>query len=175
MQHNVLDNFMHEDLEKDKIWEVFIGDGVDYYLPKWKKFENGDGAKIKFNFWILIFPVLWFANRKMYAVALLVMFLSSGTAILSSVLNIINIESIGSAIGWLPFLVKILTCLYGNYIYYYTSLRKIDAIYDEHGGSPHYKSELSAQGGTNTFHAVLFIIVAMVLQYVIPYTLNFIL
>ncbi len=72
----------NEDMGGASMQEVndFVGTSTIYYLPKFKRMKD-DGTKPSFNFFSLVFPTLYFANRKMWGWAIL-------AAILGVLLNL---------------------------------------------------------------------------------------
>ncbi|MDD7517803.1 RING finger protein [Ruminococcus flavefaciens] len=65
-----------EDMGGASLKEVtdFVGTSTIYYLPRFKRMKD-DGVKPSFNIFSLIFPSLYFANRKMWGWAVLAAFL----------------------------------------------------------------------------------------------------
>lgn len=157
-----------EDFGGAKLKEVsqFVSSNTLYYIPLFKRMKDF-GSKISFNMVCLFFPYFYFANRKMWLWAVL-------TALLSTLLNIPNlIYIIGDQMTLLPimqdvsgfinnhqnilitlgeicnaadWILKMLTCLFGNWLYMRFSVRSINRVKNFYGG-PVSPQKLQSKGG----------------------------
>ena len=147
----------------------YVDTNTFYFLPLFKRM-NDTGHRLSWNFSAMLFPVSYFAYRKMYLysfVALLfriIIFLPTIVAVLSSP----GIE-LGELSVWLKsvdlqsnsfLLLKFLSDIfnytfmfvtggYANYLYYRKSTGNITAIKSKGIKSPELDSSLRHKGGTN--------------------------
>lgn len=130
----------------------FVGNNTLYYIPIFKRMKDL-GTKISFNLSCLIFPNLYFANRKMWFWAIIVTVLEiicslpSILAYMADMINegvfsmagtevIVNFVSnhendllyFGNIFGIAFWGVKIICCIFGNWLYYRFSLNSLKKL-----------------------------------------------
>lgn len=121
----ILDDYILEEetlSEKEADWQLFIGDRFEYYLPIWRKIENG--KKAHFNGWGFIFSAGWAAYRKLYSFFFILFFINTSFDYIPYFLglymgNLSTILSLSFFLIW---------GFYANYIYYTQATKKIAAI-----------------------------------------------
>lgn len=172
-----------EDLgEGAKLKEVsqFVNSNTLYYIPLFKRMKDF-GSKVSFNMICLFFPYFYFANRKMWLWAVL-------TALLSTLLKIPSlIYIIGDQMSLLPitqdiaglinnhrnllvtlgeicnaadWFLKILMCLFGNWLYMRFSVRSINKVKAFYGG-PVSPQKLQSKGGVQPANILIMALILM--------------
>lgn len=133
----------------------FVDANPLYYIPLFKRMKDF-GTKISLNFVCLFFPSLYFANRKMWIPAVLIGILSAILSIpellyiigsqsdMLPLMNnisdfiynneklITNLSDICSVVDWL---LKLLCCLFANWIYFRHTIKKITKTKAYYGGT----------------------------------------
>lgn len=165
-----------------KLKEVsqFVGTNTLYYIPLFKRMKDF-GSKISFNMICLFFPYFYFANRKMWLWAVL-------TALISTLLNIPSlIYIIGDQMALIPIMqdvsgfinnhqnilitlgeicnaadwvLKVLTCLFGNWLYMRFSVRSINRVKAYYGG-PVSPQKLQSKGGVQPANILIMALILM--------------
>lgn len=126
----------------------FVGTNTLYYLPIFKRMKDF-GTKISFNISCLIFPPLYFANRRMWGwaiiSALLTVFLGLPELVImigqyleetggyESVLSVIydhknTLQMLSQYMGMGSWIMSIVLCMFGNWFYYRYVIRSIRKI-----------------------------------------------
>lgn len=139
----------NEDMGGATIKEVtqFVHSNTLYYLPIFKHMKDF-GTKMSFNLTCLVFPSLYFANRKMWGWAVFAVVLSIlmslpmaiiyiGTMpeIPDTMMNMIDsnkqlLESLNTVCGAVDWIIKLIFCLFGNRMYFnfvINSVKKLKA------------------------------------------------
>lgn len=131
-----------------KDYTVFLGENVDKYLPKFKKFNiNGtDRFSLTWHWPAFFVPVLWMLYRKLYLWALLAL-------VLNFILGIIPY------VGFL--LPLVLFGMTGNYIYYKHIKKKILELNQLQVSPDIQRVKLARAGGVNN---VAIVIAAIILS-----------
>ncbi len=124
---------------------MFVGTNTFYYIPVFKRMKD-IGSKISFNFSCFIFPSFYFANRKMWLWAIVYTFISVILNLPASVMimaengiftdNMLDIiyenqgliESLESICGWGSWFLRLLLCLFANWIYFKFALKNLKRI-----------------------------------------------
>lgn len=157
-----------EDMGGASMQEVtdFVGPSTIYYLPKFKRMKD-DGTKPSFNFFSLIFPTLYFANRKMWGWAILAAvlgvllnlpadlllyieefpdslasFISNNKSMIQAVSDICLVADIG---------VRALFCLFANWLYFRFAMNSLKK--HKTGGRP--ASSIKAEGGIRPMNMLI--------------------
>ncbi len=140
----------NEDMGGATVKEVsqFVGTNTLYYLPIFKRMKDF-GTKISFNISCLIFPPLYFANRRMWGWAIVsavfAVLLGLPDLILmmaeylkdaegyESVLSVIydhqnTLQTLSTYTGLGSWNVSMIMCLFGNWLYYRYVMRSIRKI-----------------------------------------------
>lgn len=144
----------------------FVGTNNFYYLPRFKRMKD-EGLKPSFNITSLLFPTLYFANRKMWFWAILaaclgILFNLPADILLykadfpddmskfitenKQLLNTISDIFIGFDMA-----VRALACFFANWLYFRFSLRKIKKKRSEH----RTYAEMKASGGIKPLNMLL--------------------
>lgn len=165
-----------------KLKEVaqFVNSNTLYYIPLFKRMKDF-GNKISFNMICLFFPYFYFASRKMWLWAVL-------TALVSTILSIPSlIYIIGDQMSLLPmtkdiaafisrndnliltlseicnmadWVLRILTCLFGNWLYMRFAVRSVNKLKAFYGG-PVSPQRLGAKGGVQPVNILLIALILM--------------
>lgn len=158
----------NEDMGGASMQEVtdFVGPSTIYYLPKFKRMKD-DGTKPSFNFFSLIFPTLYFANRKMWGWAILAAvlgvllnlpadlllyieefpdslatFISNNKSMIQAVSDICLVADIG---------VRALFCLFANWLYFRFAMNSLK----KHKTSGRSASSIKAEGGIKPMNMLI--------------------
>ncbi|MBO7474412.1 MAG: hypothetical protein J6U00_10530 [Ruminococcus sp.] len=148
----------------------FVGTSAIYYIPKFKQMKDG-GAKPTFNLFSLVFPSLFFANRKMWGWAVVAAilsilfnlpenlllcieslpedianFLSSNKPVIENVSNILIIADMA---------VRAVFCFFANWFYFRFSLNSLKKFKKMRMGS----EDIKAAGGVKPFNMVLIMLI----------------
>jgi len=158
----------NEDMGGASMKEVndFVGPSTIYYLPKFKRMKD-DGTKPSFNFFSLIFPTLYFANRKMWGWAILAAilgvlfnlpadlllyieefpdelasFISSNKHMIQAVSDICLVADMG---------VRAVFCLFANWLYFRFAMNSLK----KHKSSGRPASMIKAAGGIRPLNMLI--------------------
>ena len=164
----------NEDFEGTTLGEIaeFVSVNRFYYLPLFRLMKK-TGKKLSLNLVCLLFPELQFAYRKMWGFTLLTVFLRTLLGIPQAMLTMSN--QFGMRLAWADIttvgfgrlitaanLVEMFAsfglCLFGNYLYYRYTLRKIKRLRTEASSELHFRYTLREEGGAsigNVFLALL--------------------
>ena len=160
----------------------FVGNNTLYYIPIFKRMKDL-GTKISFNLSCLIFPNLYFANRKMWLWAIIVTILEiicslpSMFAYMADMINegifamagteaIVNFVSshkndliyfseIFNIVFWA---VKIICCIFGNWLYYRFSLNSLKKLKVRGIDGTSHPSAVMAAGGAKPLNMILVLV-----------------
>ncbi len=130
----------------------FVGSNTLYYIPIFKRMKDF-GTKISFNLSCLIFPHLYFANRRMWLWAILAtvisiicslptMIVTVAEMISNGVIDMAGTEAIvsfvsshkndlaylGQILSMASWAVNMICCIFGNWLYYRYSLRSLKKL-----------------------------------------------
>lgn len=156
---------------------AFIATNHFYYLPLFRMMKQ-TGKMLSFNLSCLLFPELYFANRKMWGMTLLSAVLQMLLALPSMLVTLtqqmgytvdwVNTDSIGFSLalyitGLLEIAFTLLCCLFGNYLYYRFALRKIKRIKKSAKSEEALHADLQKAGGTSMVNVILLIVARLVL------------
>ncbi|WP_457624809.1 DUF2628 domain-containing protein [Persephonella sp.] len=150
-------------MDKWEKYRIFIGERADYYIEKFKKFEETGGA-LSWNWAAFFFGLLWMLYRKMY--------------LYSAVFIVLLLFFIGALIYFglysEPVMIGIQLWLYvgfgafGNYIYYTFVESKVSKLEKEIQDIEQLKVALARKGGTDKITPVLFFLIIFILQ-ILPF------
>ena len=179
-----------EKLESATIRETaeFIGTNRFYYLPMFRLMKR-TGKKISFNFLSLLFPHIYFANRKMWGLALTSLIVRVLLDVPSAI-KMMN-DSFDIAIPWadistagFQIVSKVCTVLYfvfallwglgANYFYYRFTQRKIVGIRKAAASQQEFYTKLQSEGGTSLANVVLIILQQFCFSFALACVLMFI-
>jgi TPR repeat protein len=114
-----------EESRLDKLYKAAIGEGADYYLDIFKRFD-ANGVSVSWNWAAFLFGPLWLLSRNMVLYSLLY-FLS-----FPILLGIFSIESIYLTV--LVIFFNVFISLIGNTLYYFhvrKKINKVTAVYSD--------------------------------------------
>lgn len=156
-----------EDMGGATLREVsdFVGPNTLYYIPIFKRMKD-IGSKITFNLACLIFPALYFANRKMWGWAVLAAFLGILFNLPANLLVyitefpettagiIINnkdlIETLGGIFAFADLAVHVAFCFLANRIYFRFTLNSLRKLKE----TPYTAESLQSVGGIKPMNMV---------------------
>jgi Tfp pilus assembly major pilin PilA len=139
-----------------------IGKKADYYLPRFYKFSE-KGIGVSWNWAALFFGCLWLVYRKMWLIAILLLFLNISLKIFQFLFPDAIIVSAFFSLIYLAVLF-ILFPMYANAIYYRSIKKKVDDAISSNANDNLIIQELEKKGGTcSTWIIVL--LVAMLFFY----------
>lgn len=147
----------------------FIATNHFYYLPLFRLMKQ-TGRKMSFNLTCLFFPELYFANRKMWGMTLLSIFVQTILSLPSTFA--LFAQQTGLSFSWLDMettgftlllnltnlfdvAFTILCCFFGNYLYYRFALRKIKGVKKTVVNEEALHTDLHEAGGTSAANMVL--------------------
>lgn len=158
----------------------FVGSNAQYYLLLFKRMKE-TGKKITINIICILFPQFYFANRKMWLESIVTILLTSilsipsmmyTLSIMDESLNIANMFDLqGSSFGlitriasYASMAIRVLTCIFANWLYYKHVIRKIHSIKIQFvGNETEVKEKLKKSGGTS----FLYILIAFAAEMII--------
>lgn len=171
----------NEDMGGATLTEVsgFVRTNILYYLPIFKRMKDF-GTKISFNLTCLIFPNLYFANRKMWFWAIIATILEVICSLPSLIVVMADMSSNGAfaipgaeilaefvsnhkddlfffneVFGMAFWVVKIVCCLFGNWLYYRFTLSSLKKLKEQSPDSAVAPGVLIAKGGTKPLNMIL--------------------
>ena len=147
---DIIDQLEGERDDDLRNWALYIGQGSDYYVPKWYNFKSGKSVA-SFNIAAFFLGVLWMLFRKMYLAAAIWLMAAIAIGFLEEFLieqngwyeNQNAIETISNII------ISIVMGFFGNYFYYLSAERKIQKIKGTAFGDVAFENELKRQGGVS--------------------------
>ncbi|SNZ09692.1 Protein of unknown function [Persephonella hydrogeniphila] len=146
-------------MDKWEKYRIFIGDRADYYIEKFKKFEE-TGSVLSWNWAAFFFGLLWMLYRKMYlysAIFIILVLFFIGALVYFNLYN--NLVMFGIQL-WL----YVGFGAFGNYIYYTYVESKVSKIEKETEDPEKLKILLARKGGTDKISPVLFFLIIFILQ-----------
>ncbi|MBP5579454.1 MAG: DUF2628 domain-containing protein [Ruminococcus sp.] len=148
----------------------FVGPSTIYYVPKFKQMKES-GVRPSFNLFSLIFPSLFFANRKMWGWAIIAAilgiifnlpanllmvseeypqeiagFIADNQHLLKTMSEVFMIADMG---------IRALTCLFANWLYFRFAMRSLKKLKKNGAESTRIKSV----GGVKPMNMVLIILI----------------
>ena len=151
----------------------FVGTNRFYYLPLFRLMKQ-TGRKFSFNLVCLFFPQLYFANRKMWLMTLgsmLVEFLLNITTVLQYMseqfhispswldVNSAGFLRVDAVMSFVGLAVSAVWCLFGNYLYYRFTVRRIKTIKKEAVSEAAMLEQIQSEGGTSTGNIILALVI----------------
>ncbi|MDE6835237.1 MAG: hypothetical protein K2J39_13470 [Ruminococcus sp.] len=173
---------LNEDMGGVTLNEVnmFVGTNVLYYIPIFKKMKDL-GSKISFNLSCLLFPSLYFANRKMWLWAIIatvisvifnipssIMIMAESGVFTENIMNVIYenqdlIQNMGLICSVGSFVANVLMCLFANWIYFKFVRKKIQYIKKNSPDGKLNKYTAIAFGGVRPINIILILLITMFL------------
>ena len=160
---------------------MFVGTNTFYYIPVFKRMKD-IGSKISFNFSCFIFPSFYFANRKMWLWAIIYTFISVLLNLPASVMimaesgvfteNMLNfiyenqglIESLESICGWGSWLIRLMLCLFANWIYFRFALKNLKRIKMHSRNESLNLNIVTAVGGVKPMNIIVITLITLSLS-----------
>lgn len=157
---------------------MFVGTNTFYYIPVFKRMKDF-GSKISFNFSCFLFPSFYFANRKMWLWAVIsavisvifnlplyVMAMAEQGVFTDSIVNVIYenqyfIEELVSMCSWGSWLVRVVMCLFANWIYFRFSIKKLRLIKKDLPGGKLSPKVLMTVGGVKPANILVIMLITM--------------
>ena len=166
----------NEDLGGATVKEIsdFVQTNTIYYLPIFKRMKEF-GSKLSFNLICLLFPALYFANRKMWGWAVLAMIMGVIFNIPSALLymsevpdipvimaetieaNLTFINNADVIMNAVNIFVKLMFCLFGNSLYFNYILRSLKKI--KNNGETVTAQSVSAMGGIKPVNMIIIVLI----------------
>ena len=179
-----------EDFDGVKLSEIgdFVDTNTHYYLPVFKRIKD-TGKALTWNFIAMVFPELYFANRKMPLIAFMAFALRYITLIPTFIegaaeknmgvltefammfdLRDNSFQALSLLLRFTSYVIMFAGGGLSNWIYYKLSLKKINNIKSRHEeNAPDLTETLRRKGGTSALLLSLFIIL-----YFLPFTILYI-
>ena len=166
----------------------FVGTNRFYYLPMFRLMKR-TGKKLSFNFLSLIFPHIYFANRKMWGLALVSLILrvlldvpsaikvmndSFEIAIPWADISTVGFQAVSKLCSVLYFAFALLWGLGANYFYYRFTQRKIDGLLKTAGSQEELYAKLKTAGGTSIINVLLILIQQLGISFALTFVLMFV-
>ncbi len=154
----------------------FVKGNYVYYIPQFKQMEAG--RKVSFNILSFLFPHIYFANRRMWFWAVISMIISvifSLPVMISQFYNMglftaeVNgiveanadlINRLASILNMFDLGFRIVTCLFGNYIYYRFTMKSVHRIREANGGGNQTVEKYAGVGGVKLLNTLLILLMA---------------
>lgn len=173
----------------------FVNSNTLYYIPLFKRMKSF-GSKISFNAACLFFPYFYFANRKMWGWAVITALISLAfdipamlyiigqqgemlpymgeisSFIISHEKLLMNLSEAFNGIDWV---VRLLMCLFGNWLYFRYVLRSVRKIKKGLSGQHDGSSVLRAKGGVQPLNILIIGVILMAMTVAVYFVLMFIL
>ncbi len=150
---------LDENVGFNTFFKIAVGKKADYYLPLFYKF-NEKGIGVSWNWAALFFGCIWLVYRKMWLMAVLLLFLNISLKIFQYLLpDTIIISALFSLIYMA--VLFILFPMYANAIYYRDVKKK---VYDAIGcntNDEHIIQELKKKGGTCPTWIIILLVVSL--------------
>ncbi len=173
----------------------FVNSNTMYYIPLFKRMK-AFGSKISFNAACLFFPYFYFANRKMWGWAVVTALITLvfdipamlyiigqqgeflpymseiSSFIISNEKLLLNLSEALNGIGWV---IRLLLCLFGNWLYFRFVIRSVRKIRRSPSGQRIGNSTLRAKGGVQPVNILIIGIILMAMTMAAYFVLMFIL
>lgn len=166
----------------------FVGTNRLYYLPIFRLMKR-TGKKISFNFLSLLFPHIYFANRKMWGLALTSLIVRVLLDVPSAI-TMMN-DSFDITVPWadistagfqianrvctvLYFAFALLWGLGANYFYYRFTQRKIVGLRKTAGSQQELYAKLKSEGGTSLTNVLLIILQQFCFSFALAFVLMYV-
>ena len=180
----------NEDMGGATLTEVsgFVKTNILYYLPIFKRMKDL-GTKISFNLTCLIFPNLYFANRKMWLWAIIATILEVICSLPSLIVVMADMSSNGAfaipgadvlaefvsnhesdlfffneVFSMAFWVVKIVCCLFGNWLYYRFTLSSLKKLREQSPDRVVAPGVILAKGGTKPANMILVLAVTGIIS-----------
>lgn len=166
----------------------FIATNRFFYLPLFRLMKQ-TGKKISFNLTCLFFPHLYFANRKMWAMAIFTI-LANFLIRLPSTLSMV-VKQFGLNLTWIDIETKLFStlisvtgiadlvfsltlCFFSNYFYYRFAIRKIKAYKKCCANETELHETLKRNGGTSFANIIFALVIQMAFSFALSIFLIFV-
>ena len=175
----------NEDMGGATLTEVtgFVRTNTLYSIPIFKRMKDL-GTKISFNLSCLIFPNLYFANRKMWLWAFIATFIEVICSLPSLIVVMADMSSNGAfaipgaevlaefvsdhesdlfffneVFGMAFWVIKIVCCIFGNWLYYRFTMNSLKKMKEQSSGGEITVGTLILKGGTKPLNMILILAV----------------
>lgn len=181
----------NEDMGGSTLSEVshFVGSNTIYYIPLFKRMKDL-GKKFSFNVVCLLFPEFYFANRKMWFWALLVGIIKIILGVPSVALEfldrwgerdefsfildtvsrnkdfIVQLQDACSTIDWV---INIIFCLLGNWLYFRYVLKNLDKLHERGVDGKSDPALLTSAGGVKHTNILIMLALNLLLSPILLY------
>lgn len=162
---NILDHPEHDQDINIKEWKLFIGKEAEYYIPKWLNIR--DGSIISFNIASFVLGVFWMLYRKMYLASLIwiVVIIIYGF-IEEEIVFALGLEDALESITRISNVIfSSLVAIFGNWIYFKSSERKISKLKNQGLGEIAYEEALQRAGGTSLIPPIVAVFAFVIFMY----------
>lgn len=168
------DNKIEDVPVREVAW--FVKGNYVYYIPQFKQMETG--RRVSFNFLSFLFPHIYFANRRMWFWAIISMivsvvfslplmisqFYSMGffTAEVNGIIeaNADLINRLASILNIFDLGFRVVTCLFGNYLYYRFTMKSVHRIREANGGGNQTVEKYAGVGGLRILNTLLILFIS---------------
>ncbi len=146
-------------MDKWEKYRIFVGKNADYYIPRFKKFEETQSV-VSWNWAAFFFGLLWMLYRKMYLYSVIFTIALFLFGLLLSVFNLYNnLVMLGVQIWlWVGFGV------FGNYVYYTHVEKKVKDIENRFPDPQVQAAILEKEGGVSWIAPIIFFLIIFILQ-----------
>ncbi len=151
-------------MDKWEKYRIFVGERADYYIERFKKFEETGGA-VSWNWAAFILGVVWMFYRKMHLYGIVIFTALIALGFFIAVLSPGNkLLAFGLQLWvWFGF------GAFGNYLYYTFVKNKVSQIENSFPDEKTQKIILAKSGGTSISSAVLFVMAVFLVQMLLYY------
>jgi len=146
-------------MDKWEKYRLFIGKKADYYIPKFKEFEETGGV-LGWNWSAFFLGVVWMLYRKMYLYGLIGFLAGVFIGMIIALTSPDNILLTAGLQLWL----MVGFGAFGNYIYYIfvkNQVERLESLYPE---GKALEKALENHGGTNLTASLLYLLIIFILQ-----------
>ena len=167
----------------------YVGVKFYYYLPKFMKFAKGE-SKASLNFAALFFTPFWFFYRKMPLYGIVTLVLRIIVSIPSVVEYMFAFMSVSEGVAYtgidspvftavsgicmiVSWVVSILACAFGNYLYYKKAKKDIDDIKINDTTGLDLQNKIASAGGVSMAYVVIAFVALSVVSSIISTILMF--
>lgn len=165
----ILDDQINEaNLSEQEIdWKLFIGNQATYYLPIWKKIQ--EGKLIHFNVAAFFLWSTWAGYRKMYGIYFILFLMRNLTNVYIPLVLGLGVQ-FQTIMNIVFFAVFIIWGLFANYIYYQHANKRIKQIKAQHLSRTAQEKAIIAAGNTDLVFPIVVGLILMGLSMSLQYS-----
>lgn len=162
---------------------IFLGDNTHYFLPVFKAMDKS-GSKFSWNWGAFIFNAYYYFYRRMNAIAVLLLLVSTALAIpnilvmivqtpeLTTLLKNVNIDidtlsNVYMFASAIAFGISLLSGIFTNWLYMRHTFSKIREIQQNYQDKPEYNEMLARHGGTSKRNVLIVLAALFVIMTVL--------